>query len=847
MEQQHPEQPSLEAKKAYFDHFQSLPHSDDEGDDVMGTQQLSEDDGLDPREQRMRQRHRRFFRKMARARAAETEPAVSQRREEPSQARDDDVIFGTPEDMAGEDEVVVTSSARATPLPKVRKPVAPTATAKRARNVVDALLDKDDDDDDEVEIVGETPVDASKRQRAASAQPAPPVFKRLAAASRPRAASPSPLRTSTSTTTVSAAATATAAAAPKKRKRDPVTLRPDGEQIFKGLVFYYVPDNEIAPARRLRMQKAREYGATRTSDVTGATHVVVDRDIGYMDVEKAVVAGGRKAGVDGLVVVNDGWPVECVQFRALLDSAQKRYRLAGQPEEGKATEASEGENEDVQEEGQPTGMQRLDQLELKKPPRNAKRWDYVPLSTPESNEGGSSEPPAVVESQPIVLEAIHASAEVKKDEQNKSQEAEHVESGQRADNASDELTNFIDMMQEFKDLPLDNDDDEETASVAAAGDSQDSGSEEEQRQRKTQAANKASDNPRNPRFEERFACARSGGKDDHADNPNSRTIEILQSMLSYYERTSDQWRVMAYRKAITTLKRQPDRVTSRAEALRLPGVGPRLAAKIEEIATTDRLRRLEYAEKDGGDDVLKLFMGIYGVGPALAAQWAAKGMRTLEDVKTQVVKLTPAQKMGIERYEDLNTKIPREEVAALGEVVRDAARQVDADVELTIGGSYRRGAASSSDIDFIVTKPGTETEAELRPFLAAVVRRLQASGFLTATLAADGNIWHGCCVLPGGSVWRRIDFLLVPASQMGAALIYFTGDDIFNRSMRLLAQKKGMKLNQRGLYERPGGDGTGRGGGDWVVSEEDLVEGRDERRIFEILGVQWREPTQRWC
>jgi DNA polymerase lambda/DNA polymerase IV len=31
------------------------------------------------------------------------------------------------------------------------------------------------------------------------------------------------------------------------------------------------------------------------------------------------------------------------------------------------------------------------------------------------------------------------------------------------------------------------------------------------------------------------------------------------------------------------------------------------------------------------------------------------------------------------------------------------------------------------------------------------------------------------------------------------------------------------------------------------VTEGELVEGRDEKRIFELLGVKWREPWERWC
>jgi DNA polymerase IV len=194
----------------------------------------------------------------------------------------------------------------------------------------------------------------------------------------------------------------------------------------------------------------------------------------------------------------------------------------------------------------------------------------------------------------------------------------------------------------------------------------------------------------------------------------------------------------------------------------------------------------------------------------------------------------------------------------LREVVTSTAAMIDAEVEMIIGGSYRRGAESSGDIDFIVTKRDTTSTAELMPFLQNLVLRLEEAGFLVARLASsrsgeDGSKWHGCCVLPFTPsfhpsreaykpIWRRIDFLLVPETERGAALIYFTGNDIFNRSMRLLASRKRMRLNQRGLYR----DAL-RGEGRKKLSEGELVEGREERRIFEVLGVRWREPHERWC
>ncbi|KAI5302227.1 hypothetical protein KEM55_001242, partial [Ascosphaera atra] len=163
-----------------------------------------------------------------------------------------------------------------------------------------------------------------------------------------------------------------------------------------------------------------------------------------------------------------------------------------------------------------------------------------------------------------------------------------------------------------------------------------------------------------------------------------------------------------------------------------------------------------------------------------------------------------------------------------------------------VGGSYRRGAKNSGDIDLIFTKEGPSADDIRSVVIDTVVPRLFKTGFLKAELVAssrqDGSKWHGASLLPGHEVWRRIDFLCVPGDEIGAALIYFTGNDIFNRSLRLLARKKDMCLNQHGLY---GNVMRERGG--VKISKGSLLESKDEKRIFEILGVPWRPPHHREC
>ncbi|KAI1769727.1 DNA polymerase beta, thumb domain-containing protein [Hypoxylon cercidicola] len=65
---------------------------------------------------------------------------------------------------------------------------------------------------------------------------------------------------------------------------------------------------------------------------------------------------------------------------------------------------------------------------------------------------------------------------------------------------------------------------------------------------------------------------------------------------------------------------------------------------------------------------------------------------------------------------------------------------------------------------------------------------------------------------------------------------------MFNRSIRLLTRRKGMRLNQHGLFSN-----VVRRGGAKRINDGTLIEAKDEKRIFEVLGMPWREPEERCC
>lgn len=514
--------------------------------------------------------------------------------------------------------------------------------------------------------------------------------------------------------------------------------------------------------------------------------------------------------------MKDNYPLECIQWRRLLDPTQIAYKVHGRespiPEEVLDQQASHDSN--------------------RSPPLKAKR-----LRTKDGRPTTASS-----------AESPSTSLDANKQDHYTSNLVESPRECTPERIAG--FRSFGDALDEvIKDaMRMPNLDDDEESAFGEASSQQDDEETDNEGERHNKAAKLKKRKITKGTFNQStFSCMKGGTGLALDSNPNKRTIELLQAMADYYDRIKDQWRTLSYRKAIGTLKRQSMHISTYEEAIVLDNVGQRLAKKIEEIVRTDRLQKLDYTMAQPEDMILQMFMKIYGAGVVQAEKWVKAGYKTLADLVEHDV-LTVNQTIGVEHYKDFNTRIPRAEVTALGAIVKSAAAAIDPAVEVIIGGSYRRGAASSGDIDCLITKPGTRASSDLIPFLKDLVTNLTDSRFLVAALAVPGNRedsgskWHGACVLPSSEeeIWRRIDFLLVPATEFGAALIYFTGNDIFNRSMRLLASKKQMRLNQRGLYKD-----VMRGPGREKITEGVLVEGADERKIFEILGVPWREPEDR--
>lgn len=333
-----------------------------------------------------------------------------------------------------------------------------------------------------------------------------------------------------------------------------------------------------------------------------------------------------------------------------------------------------------------------------------------------------------------------------------------------------------------------------------------------------------------------LVCAQASTSNQQ--NHNQFITEKLQILATSYVNSKDQWRALGYKKAIASVKNYHKKLETWEECSNLPFVGERLAKKIWEIVETGHLRRLDHV--DPKQEAINLFAGVWGAGPTTAEAWVSQGLKTLEDLKNHG-KLTRQQEIGLKYYDEFLERMPREEAGQIEEVVKNAALEINPGLEAFACGSYRRGKPTCGDVDVIVSHPDGKSHEGV---MTKLLDSLKSSGFLTDDLTFAENGEHrkylGVCKLPGENTkHRRLDIIVVPYNEWACSLLYFTGSDYFNRSMRLLAKNNGMSLSEHSLNT-----GVVRKGGEKIFEGTPLPV-FSEKDVFDYLGLEYREPHER--
>ncbi|EIN12552.1 Nucleotidyltransferase [Punctularia strigosozonata HHB-11173 SS5] len=294
--------------------------------------------------------------------------------------------------------------------------------------------------------------------------------------------------------------------------------------------------------------------------------------------------------------------------------------------------------------------------------------------------------------------------------------------------------------------------------------------------------------------------------------------------------TPNTFKIRAFKLAIRTINALEDPITSGEQAKDLRGIGPRIAARIDQflqelnrdVSHESHHSSSAAAESEDviADRAAKELQQITGIGPSKARTLVAAGCTSIAQLRASPElknKLTRSQRIALDFHGQLKKGVTRAQSEQALKLVRMC---VPSSCEAHLVGSYRRGAAQPSDIDILILDPDMPAPSSPIPQRASAGRR-RPTGVLAETIKALERDESGAAVTISGGLtqwqgivrlnndqhartpaYRRMDIWVYPKECAAAALLARTGDVEFVRDTRERASRRGLHLNDYGLWRR---------------------------------------------
>lgn len=311
---------------------------------------------------------------------------------------------------------------------------------------------------------------------------------------------------------------------------------------------------------------------------------------------------------------------------------------------------------------------------------------------------------------------------------------------------------------------------------------------------------------------------------------NADIAALFEEMADLLEiQQANPFRIRAYRNAariIGELGRDVRAMVTREEDLTaLPGIGADLSAKIREIVGSGHCRALDKLHAQLPPAITEL-LHVPGLGPKrVRALWHELDIQTLEQLARAArdgrIRALPG--FGVKTEANILQAVEARLSKAHRLKLATAAQYADPLVSwlsraggishVEVAGSYRRMRETVGDLDILaVACPNSD-----------VMKRFVRYDEVAEVLSQGPT--RASVVLKNG---LQADLRVVEAQAYGAALCYFTGARAHNIALRRLAQERGLKLNEYGVFR-------GR----------ERIAGDTEASVYGALDLAWIPPELR--
>lgn len=311
---------------------------------------------------------------------------------------------------------------------------------------------------------------------------------------------------------------------------------------------------------------------------------------------------------------------------------------------------------------------------------------------------------------------------------------------------------------------------------------------------------------------------------------NNEIADLFERLADLLEiEDNNAFRVRAYRNAAREIRNESrsmvDLVESGFELEQLPDIGEAIAEKIRTLVKTDQLPQLE-AVASRIPAALSDLMHLPGLGPKrVKALYGALNIRSTDDLQraARTGKIAELPGFGdklqariLQALQDsgrLEKRWYLSEAEAIARPLVKYLTTLEGVDEVVVAGSFRRRRETVGDLDILVTG---SPQGDVCHYFANYdqVEKVDSQGRTRATVQLKSGI--------------QVDLRVVPAASYGAALYYFTGSGNHNLAVRRMAARRGLKINEYGVYR----------GQEWVA-------GRTEESVFKAVGLPFIEPELR--
>lgn len=312
---------------------------------------------------------------------------------------------------------------------------------------------------------------------------------------------------------------------------------------------------------------------------------------------------------------------------------------------------------------------------------------------------------------------------------------------------------------------------------------------------------------------------------------NLEIAQIFDSIADLLELKDDNlFKIRAYRKAAQNLRsliEDIELIAKEDRLLDIPGIGKDLSSKIEEYLKTNHIKHYDELL----DKIPKGLLGIMqipGLGPKTtkllyellkiedidtleryAREHRLSGLPGLKDTKEEnILKGIELLRRQKERMH-LGIALP-----LACDIIQILGKNPFVD-DISYAGSLRRMKDTVRDIDILVASKDADkvTDAFVKlPLVASVTAHGQTK---SSILTKDGI---------------QIDLRVVDPAEYGAALLYFTGSKNHNIHLRTIAQKRGLKINEYGIFNE---------------KANKRLASKKETELYKVLGLEYIAPELR--